>query len=105
MEIDVRHVADLVKIHLSPEEMREVEKDLRSILDHIARLAEIEVTGVPPTFGPAKAAGLRPDPDVPRPGLRREVVLKLAPASRDGNVLVPKEAPGGTGGGRPGEER
>ena len=91
MEIDVKHVADLAKIRLSPQEMREVEKDLRSILAHIERLAEVDVEGVTPTFGPAKSTGLRPEEDAPRRGLCREVVLKLAPATRDGSVLVPKE--------------
>ncbi len=98
MEIDVKHVADLAKIRLSPEEMLAVEKDLRSILTHIERLAEVDVAGVPPTFGPAKATGLRPAPDEPRPGLCRDVVLKMAPATRDGSVLVPKEASGEAGG-------
>lgn len=100
MEIDVKHVADLARIRLTPGEMREVEKDLRSILDHIERLAEVNVDGVPPTFGPAKATGLRPAPDEVRPGLPREALMRLAPATQDGNVLVPKEAgePGDAGG-------
>ena len=104
MEIDVKHVADLARIRLSPGEMGEVEKDLRGILGHFGRLAEADVAGVPPTFGPAKASALRPAPDVVKPGLRRDVVLKLAPSTRDGNFLVPKEAPGEPDE-PPGEER
>ena len=49
MEIDVKHVANLAKIRLSPQEMAEIEKDLRSILEHIERLGEVDVEGVPPT--------------------------------------------------------
>jgi aspartyl-tRNA(Asn)/glutamyl-tRNA(Gln) amidotransferase subunit C len=92
MEIDVKHVADLAKIRLSPLEMKEVEKDLRSILTHIERLGEVDIQGVEPTFGPAKSTGLRLAEDAPAPGLCRDTVLKLAPATRGGNVLVPKEA-------------
>lgn len=103
MEIDVKHVAELARIRLTPEEMREVEKDLRGILDHIERLSEVNVEGVTPMFGPAKQAGLRPAPDEVRPGLPREALMKLAPATKGGNVLVPKEAPGE--GGPEGEER
>ncbi len=91
MEIDVKHVADLAKIRLSPEEMALVEKDLRSILSRIERLAEVDIEGVPPTFGSAKATGLRMAEDVPVKGLSREEVLNLAPAAKDGGILVPKE--------------
>lgn len=91
MEIDVKHVADLARIRLSPKEMAEIEKDLRGILEHIDKLSEINVEGVPPTFGPAKSAGLRLAEDLPAKSLSRDEVLKLAPAARDGSVLVPKE--------------
>ena len=91
MEIDVKHVANLAKIRLSPQEMAEIEKDLRSILEHIERLREVDVEGVPPTFGPAKSTGLRLAEDAPAKGLSREDALRLAPATRDGSVLVPKE--------------
>lgn len=91
MEIDVKHVADLAKIRLSPQEMLELEKDLRSILAHIDRLAEVDVEGVPPTFGPAKSAGLRLAEDLPKQGLTRNDALKLAPRTMNGSVLVPKE--------------
>jgi aspartyl-tRNA(Asn)/glutamyl-tRNA(Gln) amidotransferase subunit C len=94
VEIDVKHVAELAKIDLSPEEMREAKNDLLGILEHVERLNEADVSGVPPTFAPAKSAGLRTEADVPRACLSRETVLRLAPESRDGNVLVPKEAPG-----------
>jgi len=93
MEIDVRKVANLAKMSLSPSEMSELEKDLRDILGHIERLLTVDVEGVPPTFGPAKSASLRTEPDVPRPCLQRDVLLRLAPEVRDGNVLVPREAP------------
>jgi aspartyl-tRNA(Asn)/glutamyl-tRNA(Gln) amidotransferase subunit C len=92
MEIDVKHVADLARVRLSPEEMQEMEKDLRGILSHIERLKEVPVDDVPPTFGPAKSAGLRLEEDAPKPGLHRDQVLKMAPATLDGNILVPKEA-------------
>ena len=93
MEIDVRKVADLAKTSLPPAEMSQLEKDLRDILGHIQRLSSVDVEGVPPTFGPAKSASLRIEADVPRPCLPREVLLGLAPEVRDGNVLVPREAP------------
>jgi aspartyl-tRNA(Asn)/glutamyl-tRNA(Gln) amidotransferase subunit C len=99
MEIDVKHVARLARIDLSPGEMRDMRRDLLGILEHIEHLNELDVSGVPPTFGPAKSAGLRPEADLPRQCLNRDVALELAPEVRDGNVLVPREAPGGN---RPG---
>ncbi len=92
MEIDVKHVANLARIRLSPKEAALLEQELGLILSHIERLSVVDVEGVPPTFGPAKSAGLRLADDEPKQGLSREDALKLAPATMDNGFLVPKEA-------------
>lgn len=97
MKIDVKHVADLARIRLSPSEMAAMEEDLRSILKHVERLSEVNVDGVPPTFGSNEVGGVRLDQDVERPGLNRDRLLELAPLARDGYYVVPKEAPGAGG--------
>ncbi|MGI6633547.1 MAG: Asp-tRNA(Asn)/Glu-tRNA(Gln) amidotransferase subunit GatC [Bacillota bacterium] len=93
MRIDVKHVADLARMRLSPGEAAKIEKDLESILRHIDRLSEIDVEGVEPTFGFRGAKGVVLEEDTPRPGLNRDRLLEIAPEVRDGYYVVPKEAP------------
>jgi aspartyl-tRNA(Asn)/glutamyl-tRNA(Gln) amidotransferase subunit C len=45
----VAHVAALVHIDLSPEELEEFSVELSSVVDHIARLQELDTSSVPPT--------------------------------------------------------
>lgn len=96
MRIDVKHVADLARMRLSPAEMAAMEKDLESILEHIERLSEINVDGVEPTFGSKEENGARLGEDKARQGLPRDRVLEIAPLSRDGYFVVPKESPAAT---------
>lgn len=93
MEIDVRRVAELAKVRLSPDEMEAMKRDLESIVQRFERLSEIDVEGVEPTFGPHSENGVRLDEDVARPGLGRHHVLGLAATARDGYYVVPKEGP------------
>ena len=45
----VAHVAALAHIDLSPEELNEFSFELSSVVDHIARLQELDTSSVPPT--------------------------------------------------------
>lgn len=45
----VAHVAELAHIDLRPEELDEFSVELSSIVDHIARLRELDTDAVPPT--------------------------------------------------------
>lgn len=63
-------------------------RELSAVLDHIATIAELELSGVPPTSHVLDVSGaLRPDE--PRPCLPREVVLAQAPAVSADGFLVP----------------
>jgi len=92
MDIDVKHVANLAKLSLSEEELVKLEKELQSILDHVRRLLEVDVTGVPPTFGTGDDTGVALAEDVPRPGLIREIALFGAPEVSGVYFKVPREA-------------
>jgi aspartyl-tRNA(Asn)/glutamyl-tRNA(Gln) amidotransferase subunit C len=91
MRIDVKHVADLAKLRLSPEELAAMEKDLEMILAHIERLAGVDVEGIEPTFGSREPSAVRLQPDVVEPGLSRAGLLESAPQTQDGYYVVPKE--------------
>lgn len=62
--------------------------ELSAVLDHIAKIAELDLEEVPPTSHVVEVTG-RLRPDEPRPSLPREIALDQAPAVSDGGFLVP----------------
>ena len=89
---EVLHVARLARLALSEEEVERMARELSAVLDHIERISELDLEGVPPTTHVIDVAGVLRE-DEPRPCLPREVVLEQAPAVEDGGFLVP--SPGG----------
>ncbi len=84
----VLHVARLARLRLSDEEVETMASELSNILEHIERISELDLDGVPPTSHVVDVANaLRADE--PRPSLPREVALAEAPATQDGGFLVP----------------
>jgi aspartyl-tRNA(Asn)/glutamyl-tRNA(Gln) amidotransferase subunit C len=85
---EVLHVARLARLALSEDELEPMARELSAVLDHIARMGELDLDGVPPSTHVVEVTGgLRPD--VPRPCLEREVVLAQAPAVSGEGFLVP----------------
>jgi aspartyl-tRNA(Asn)/glutamyl-tRNA(Gln) amidotransferase subunit C len=85
---EVLHVARLARLALSEDEIEPMARELSAVLDHIARIAELDLDDVAPTSHVIEVTdGLRPDE--PRPSLPREVALAQAPAVSDGGFLVP----------------
>lgn len=84
----VLHVARLSRLKLSEDEVSRLESELSSILDHVDRLAEIDIEGVEPTSHVVPLENVLRD-DVPRPSLDREVALSQAPDPVDGAFRVP----------------
>jgi aspartyl-tRNA(Asn)/glutamyl-tRNA(Gln) amidotransferase subunit C len=85
---EVLHVARLARLALSDEELEPMARELSAVLDHIARIGELDLDDVPPTSHVVELTGaLRPDE--PRPCLPRELVLSQAPAVSGEGFLVP----------------
>jgi aspartyl-tRNA(Asn)/glutamyl-tRNA(Gln) amidotransferase subunit C len=85
---EVMHVARLARLAISEQEVEPMARELSAVLDHIAKMNELDLGDVPPTSHVVEVTGaLRPDE--PRPSLPREVVLAQAPAVSDGGFLVP----------------
>jgi len=84
----VLHVARLARLRLSDDEVAKMAAELSNILEHIERIGELDLDGVPPTSHVVDVANaLRADE--PRPCLPRDVALAEAPATQDGGFLVP----------------
>jgi aspartyl-tRNA(Asn)/glutamyl-tRNA(Gln) amidotransferase subunit C len=84
----VLHVARLARLELNEDEVTKIAGELSKILEHIEKISELDLDGVPPTSHAVEVANaLRPDK--PRPCLPREVVLAAAPDVADDGFRVP----------------
>ncbi len=89
----VLHVARLARLELTDDEVERMVAELSHVLEHVDRIAELDLEGVPPTSHVVEVTGaLRAD--TPRPSLPREVALAQAPAVQDGGFLVPSPQAG-----------
>ena len=90
-EQDVRHVAELARLGVSPAQLPRLVAELNSILGHMEVLAAVRTEGVEVTSGVgASSMPLRSDQGPPLPLLREREAF--APAVRDGFLLVPRLA-------------
>jgi aspartyl-tRNA(Asn)/glutamyl-tRNA(Gln) amidotransferase subunit C len=89
---EVLHVARLARLRLSEEEVRRMERELSSVLDHIEKISELDLDGVEPTSHVVPLENVLRE-DVARPSLPRERALAEAPAASEGGFGVP--SPGG----------
>ncbi len=81
-------MARLARLALSEAEIEPMARELSAVLDHIARIGELDLTDVPPTSHVVEVSGaLRLDE--PCVSLPREVVLAQAPAVSGEGFLVP----------------
>jgi aspartyl-tRNA(Asn)/glutamyl-tRNA(Gln) amidotransferase subunit C len=84
----VLHVARLARLRLSDEEVERMAGELSAILDHIEKIGELDLEGVPPTSHVVEITGaLRADE--PWDSLPREVAFANAPDIADDGFRVP----------------
>jgi aspartyl-tRNA(Asn)/glutamyl-tRNA(Gln) amidotransferase subunit C len=84
----VLHVARLARLELSEDEVERMAAELSKVLDHIEKIRELDLEGVPPTAHVVDVVNaLRPDE--PRPSLPAEVALAAAPEPVAGGFGVP----------------
>ena len=92
MSIDqtvVRHYAKLANLEFSENEQAQLVKQLGSVLDHIEKISELDLSQVEAT------AQVKPNADGTRAdalgvSLGAEIALANAPDSESGHFLVPK---------------
>jgi aspartyl-tRNA(Asn)/glutamyl-tRNA(Gln) amidotransferase subunit C len=85
---EVLHVARLARLRLSEDEIEPMARELSAVLDHVAKIGELDLDGVPVTTHVVEMSG-RLRPDEPKPCLPREIVLAQAPAISGDGFLVP----------------
>jgi aspartyl-tRNA(Asn)/glutamyl-tRNA(Gln) amidotransferase subunit C len=87
----VLHVARLARLELSEEEVTRMASELSKVLDHIEKIRELDLEGVPPTSHVVDVAGVM-RPDEPQPSLPPDVALASAPEPLEGGFGVPSPA-------------
>jgi aspartyl-tRNA(Asn)/glutamyl-tRNA(Gln) amidotransferase subunit C len=84
----VLHVARLAKLELDEAEVQRMAAELSKVLDHVDRIRELDLEGVPTTSHVVDVTNVL-RPDVAVPCLPRDVVLQAAPEPVDGGFGVP----------------
>ena len=87
--MDIKYVAHLARLALSPEEEAKLGSQLGQILQYVEKLNEVEVSQVEPTAHPIPMVNVM-RPDVTQPSLSNAEALQNAPATLNGLFLVPK---------------
>ncbi len=84
---EVKHLASLVRLGLSDEEVERLREQLSDILDNFEVLQQVDTTGVEPTAHCIALENVLRE-DVPAPSLTAEQVLANAPDREEGYLKV-----------------
>jgi aspartyl-tRNA(Asn)/glutamyl-tRNA(Gln) amidotransferase subunit C len=87
--MDIKYVAHLARLQLTPDEEKKLGAQLDGILGYIEKLKELDVNGVEPTAHAAPRVNVT-RPDEVRPSLPHTDALRNAPARANGLFMVPK---------------
>ena len=85
---EVEHIAKLARLSLSEMEKELYRSQLSSILDHVARLQNLDTQDIPPTFSVLPLHTVTRT-DEPVPGLPAQDLLHNAPQVQDGQFRIP----------------
>jgi aspartyl-tRNA(Asn)/glutamyl-tRNA(Gln) amidotransferase subunit C len=94
---EVRRVAELANLELTPDEEPRMQRDLNAILGHIAELNQLDTEGVPPMAQvgemlsiSTQSTGAALRVDAVRPSVDRNAVMAVAPETDGRFFKVPK---------------
>ena len=88
-DLNVKYVAHLARLSLTPEEEQKFGAQLANVLGYIEKLRQLDVSEVEPTAHATPLANITRRDEV-RPSLATEEALRNAPAKANGLFLVPK---------------
>ena len=88
-DFDIKYVAHLARLKLSPDEEQQLGAQLGHILGYIEKLKEVDVTGVEPTAHAFPMVNVF-RADEQRASLTNEEALRNAPKKANGLFVVPK---------------
>jgi aspartyl-tRNA(Asn)/glutamyl-tRNA(Gln) amidotransferase subunit C len=86
---DVEYVADLARIKLEPAEIKTFESQLGHVLEHVAKLNEVDVSQVEPMAHSFPIYNVFREDEL-RPSLDRQAALSNSPQQAQGLFIVTK---------------
>ena len=89
VEIDIKYVAHLARIALTPDEEKKLASQLGNILGYIEKLRELDVSQVEPTAHAVPLVNVTRADEI-RPSLSHEEALRNAPKQAGGLFVVPQ---------------
>ena len=89
VDIDIKYVAHLARLALTPDEEKKFGAQLGTVLGYVEKLKEVDVSGVEPTAHAVPLVNVTRQDEV-RPSMSNEDALRNAPAQANGLFLVPK---------------
>lgn len=88
-KIDIAYVAHLARMHLSEAEMAKFSAQLKDILNYVAKLNELDVSGVQPTAHATPLTNVFRKDEV-RPSIDPAKIMNNAPEHARDLFIVPK---------------
>ena len=88
-QFDVKYVALLARLHLTPDEEKKFGAQLGNILGYIEKLKEPDIANVEPTAHATPMVNVTRRDEV-RPSLPHDDAMRNAPAKANGLFMVPK---------------
>jgi len=88
-DFNIHYVAKLARIELTPDEEHRLGGQLGAILGYVAKLKEVDVSGVEPTAHPFPLVNVT-RPDVATEPLSHDDAMRNAPSKAGGLFVVPK---------------
>ncbi len=88
-DFDISYVAHLARLELSEEDKATLSAQLSRVLDYVAQLNKVDVTGIEPTAHAVPLTNVLRQ-DQPRPSIERERILANAPETARDLFIVPK---------------
>ena len=88
-DFDIKYVAHLARLSLTPAEEEQFGAQLAGILEYIEKLKQLDVSGIEPTAHAVPLVNVF-RPDEVRPSLSNAEALRNAPVKANGLFIVPK---------------
>jgi aspartyl-tRNA(Asn)/glutamyl-tRNA(Gln) amidotransferase subunit C len=88
-DLDVKYVAHLARLQLTPEEELRFGAQLGQVLEYIEKLKPLDVSNVEPTAHAVPLMNVTRADEI-RPSLSNDEALRNAPAKANGLFIVPK---------------
>ena len=86
MEIDIKHIAKLARLSIPEEKIAKFQGEMENIIDMVEKLPDIDTSGA--LVDPTNTMQLRPDKV--QPSFPRDEMLKNAPSTAAGCLLIPR---------------